>query len=86
MELGIVPEFELVEQLRVGANRLVGVGGAQVGGRAKVGGEGQEDAAGGGDRIGRTLMPRYAVRDSLGRVRLEVGARVEFNAAARGLG
>ena len=37
MELGIVPDFELVEQLRARADRPVAISRAQVSGGAKVG-------------------------------------------------
>ena len=77
--LGIVPEYELVEQLRKRVDRPVEVGRVQGGMGGKVSRGGQEAAAGGADRIGGMPKPRYAIRDSSGRVHLEVGACMEFN-------
>jgi tRNA(Ile)-lysidine synthase len=83
--LGIVPDYELVEQLRSRAKRPVEVGRAQSASGAEVSRAGQEPASGTATNVGGTPFPRCAVRDSSGRVHVEVGAPIEFNSGCAGI-
>lgn len=61
---GVVADFELVEQLRLAADRPVSVGRAQAQAEAR--------------RTGETPVPLYAVRDRVGVVRLQANVTEEF--------
>jgi tRNA(Ile)-lysidine synthetase-like protein len=69
VRLGVAPEFDLVEQLRLEADRQVAVGPGELKGRTQ--------GAGG------TSAPLYAVRDKTGRVHFRAGEAVEFNRASK---
>jgi tRNA(Ile)-lysidine synthase len=82
MGLGIVSDYELVEQLRTRADRPVEVTRAQAPGGARAGGAGQKPTAGAALRTGGTPVLRYAVRDRSGRVHLQVSEPEEFNSGS----
>jgi tRNA(Ile)-lysidine synthase len=69
VKLGVAPEFDLVEQLRLEADRQVEVRFGTAPGKAQ----------------GKVEKPgvRYAVRDQTGRVHLRAGEAVEFNRASK---
>jgi tRNA(Ile)-lysidine synthase len=82
MGLGIVPDYELVEQLRTRADRPVEVTRAQAPGGARAGGAGQKPTVGAAPRTGGTPVLRYAVRDRSGWVHLQVFEPEEFNSGS----
>jgi tRNA(Ile)-lysidine synthase len=82
MGLGIVPDYQLVEQLRTRADRPVEVPRAQVPGGARAGGAGQKPTVGTAPRTGGTPVQRYVVRDRSGRVHLQVIDPEEFNSGS----
>ena len=84
--LGIVPDYDLVEQLRIKVDRPVGIRRVQVpggGGEGEAGQEPQVDAA---LRKGKTPVLRYAVRDVSGRVHLQVIEPEEFSHGSAEIG
>jgi len=72
VRLGIVPDYELVEQLRTNVDRPFGISAAQAPGGAKARRGGQESTGGAARRTGGTPFLRYAFRDALGWVHLQV--------------
>lgn len=85
---GVEPDYELVEQLRVAADRPVTLSRAQAPGEARAGRTGEllaAVAARGVDRgaeargTGGMSAPQYAVRDRLGRVHLQAAASEGFS-------
>ena len=70
---GVVADYELVEQLRVAADRPVSVGGAQARGEAKTG------------RAGGSPAPLCAVRDRSGLVQVRAAEPAEFKAGGAAL-
>ena len=81
VRLGIVPDYELVERLRRRADKPVEVTRTQAAG---IGTEGvdQEPTGGAEPRMGGRPVPRYAVRDRLGSVRLQVCEPEEFRSGS----
>jgi tRNA(Ile)-lysidine synthase len=80
--LGIAPDFELVEQLRTKVDRLVGISRGHARAGAKARGVGQEPTMGAIPRAGGTPVLRYAVRDRLGGVHLQVPDSEEFSSGS----
>jgi tRNA(Ile)-lysidine synthase len=81
VRLGILPDYDLVEQLRTSADRPVGVSRAQAAGRAKLSEAIQGSPSGPARGTGGTPILRYAVRDRSGRVHLQVFEPEKFNSA-----
>ena len=79
---GVDPDFELVEQLRVSADRPVTISQAQAQGEAKACGEGESPDAHATCRGDRGGGARYAVRDRSGMIHLQVAAPEEFNSSS----
>jgi tRNA(Ile)-lysidine synthase len=82
VRLGIVPDYELVEQLRARADRPVGVSRAQAYGGARVGKKGREPTEGPAAQAGGTAGLLHAVRDASGWVQLQVGGPEEFSSSS----
>ncbi len=77
IEQGIVPEFELIEELRRNAERAVAIGL----GEASEGWEGWQPSKH-AQGTGETAVLRYAVRDRSGMVRLQSGESQAFRPGA----
>ena len=82
VRLRIVPDFELVEQLRARADRPVAISRAQVSGGAKAGKGSQNSKGGAARQTGGMPGPRYAVRDVSGTVHLQVVAPERFSSSS----
>jgi len=82
VRLGIVPDYELVEQLRTKVDRPVGISAAQAPGGAKVRGGGQESTRVAARPAGGTPFPLYAVRDASGWVDLQVRVPEKFSSSS----
>ncbi len=82
VNLGVVPDFELVERLRSRGNRAVEISRAQFPGEARAGEAGREAKACIGAGTARMPVLRHALRDSSGCVHLEVAEPVEFNSSS----
>jgi tRNA(Ile)-lysidine synthase len=81
VELGIVPDYKLVEQLRARADRAVDVQREQAPGSAGAGRAGQNPTLGASPGAGGTPVRFYTVRDQSGWVHLQVAAPEEFSYA-----
>ena len=88
MRLGIEPDYELVEQLRIRADRPVAISSARAGGGARTERAGQSPTAcvarpmdrdGDARRTGGAPALRYTVRDDLGIVHLRAQEAAEFS-------
>ena len=84
--LGIVPDYDLVEQLRIKVDRPVAIRRVQVPGGGGEGELGQEPQGGAALRKGKTPVLRYAVRDVSGRVHLQVIEPEEFSHGSAEIG
>jgi tRNA(Ile)-lysidine synthase len=82
VSVGIVPDYELVEQLRTREDQPVRISRRQASGGARAGGAGREPAVGVAPRVEGKLGLRYAVRDRSGRVYLKAHEPEEFNASS----
>lgn len=79
---GVEPDFELVEQLRVSADRPVTLSRAQAQGGARAGRAGEWSRTYATRQVDQGKGARYAVRDSSGIVHLRVAALEEFSSSS----
>jgi tRNA(Ile)-lysidine synthase len=82
VSLGIVPDYELVEQLRTREDQPVGISRGSAPAGARAGGAGQERTMDAAPRPCGTPVLRYAVCDRSGWVHLRVFEPEEFNSGS----